>query len=156
MLKMILMIILINSGTLLLRHLRQLPPCESDQGRQSPHRSKVMTMIMVIVMMLAIMIMAIIMIKMFIRCGSEFPLEDGSPSECDGASGNHCCSLHGYHQNHHHRNHHHHPNHHYREINQIIIISQSSSKSPPLFSGIAALALTTVPALGSNDFFCAG
>jgi len=30
------------------------------------------------------------------RCGSEFPLEDGSPSECDGSSGNHCCSVHGY------------------------------------------------------------
>merc|ERR1711963_212560 len=30
------------------------------------------------------------------RCGPEFPLEDGSPSECDGSSGNHCCSIHGY------------------------------------------------------------
>jgi len=30
------------------------------------------------------------------RCGKEFPLEDGSPSECDGTSGNHCCSSHGY------------------------------------------------------------
>jgi len=30
------------------------------------------------------------------RCGSEFPLADGSPTQCDGASGNHCCSKHGY------------------------------------------------------------
>lgn len=30
------------------------------------------------------------------RCGAEFPLADGSPSECDGTSGNHCCSKHGY------------------------------------------------------------
>jgi len=30
------------------------------------------------------------------RCGKEFPLPDGSPAECDGTSGNHCCSIHGY------------------------------------------------------------
>merc|ERR1712117_99717 len=30
------------------------------------------------------------------RCGAEFPLEDGSPSECDGATDNHCCSNWGY------------------------------------------------------------
>merc|ERR1712064_16110 len=30
------------------------------------------------------------------RCGPEFPLDDGEPSECDGASGNHCCSNWGY------------------------------------------------------------
>jgi len=30
------------------------------------------------------------------RCGNEFPLPDGNPSECDGASENHCCSIHGY------------------------------------------------------------
>merc|ERR1711983_171266 len=30
------------------------------------------------------------------RCGLEFPLSDGSPSECDGQTQNHCCSTHGY------------------------------------------------------------
>ena len=30
------------------------------------------------------------------RCGGEFPLPDGSPVQCDGNSGNHCCSKHGY------------------------------------------------------------
>jgi|ERR1711874_48404 len=30
------------------------------------------------------------------RCGPEFPLPDGSPAQCDGTSGNHCCSKHGY------------------------------------------------------------
>jgi len=30
------------------------------------------------------------------RCGAEFPLEDGTPSGCDGSSENHCCSKWGY------------------------------------------------------------
>lgn len=30
------------------------------------------------------------------RCGAEFPLEDGTPSGCDGAGPNPCCSKHGY------------------------------------------------------------
>merc|ERR1712026_635710 len=30
------------------------------------------------------------------RCGPEFPLSDGQPSECDGATENHCCSNWGY------------------------------------------------------------
>ncbi len=30
------------------------------------------------------------------RCGKEFPLPDGSASECDGNSANHCCSKWGY------------------------------------------------------------
>merc|ERR1719229_1592345 len=30
------------------------------------------------------------------RCGAEFPLDDGEPSECDGGSENHCCSNWGY------------------------------------------------------------
>jgi len=30
------------------------------------------------------------------RCGSEFPLDDGAPSECNGASENPCCSKFGY------------------------------------------------------------
>lgn len=30
------------------------------------------------------------------RCGADFPLEDGSASECDGNSANHCCSKFGY------------------------------------------------------------
>lgn len=30
------------------------------------------------------------------RCGPEFPLDDGTPSQCDGNSANHCCSKHGY------------------------------------------------------------
>jgi len=30
------------------------------------------------------------------RCGPEFPLSSGGVSECDGTSGNHCCSKHGY------------------------------------------------------------
>ena len=30
------------------------------------------------------------------RCGAEFPLEDGSPSECDPSSVNYCCSQWGY------------------------------------------------------------
>lgn len=30
------------------------------------------------------------------RCGSEFPLPDGSASECDGNGPNHCCSKWGY------------------------------------------------------------
>ena len=30
------------------------------------------------------------------RCGDGFPLDDGSPSECDGASEYPCCSNHGY------------------------------------------------------------
>jgi len=30
------------------------------------------------------------------RCGKEFPLDDGSSSECDGNSANHCCSKFGY------------------------------------------------------------
>jgi len=30
------------------------------------------------------------------RCGTEFPLEDGTASECDGNSANHCCSKFGY------------------------------------------------------------
>ena len=30
------------------------------------------------------------------RCGSEFPLEDGTPAECDGNSANFCCSSFGY------------------------------------------------------------
>merc|ERR1711962_1554108 len=29
------------------------------------------------------------------RCGTEFPLPDGSPSECDGNGPNHCCSKWG-------------------------------------------------------------
>jgi len=30
------------------------------------------------------------------RCGEEFPTSDGSPSGCDGASANHCCSKFGF------------------------------------------------------------
>ena len=30
------------------------------------------------------------------RCGPDFPLEDGSVSQCDGAGPNHCCSKFGY------------------------------------------------------------
>jgi len=30
------------------------------------------------------------------RCGSEFPLEDGTPSQCDGCSSNFCCSKFGF------------------------------------------------------------
>lgn len=30
------------------------------------------------------------------RCGAEFPLEDDTPSQCDGSGGNYCCSTHGY------------------------------------------------------------
>ena len=30
------------------------------------------------------------------RCGAQFPLDDGSPSECDGAGENPCCSKWGY------------------------------------------------------------
>ena len=30
------------------------------------------------------------------RCGSEFPLPDGKPSECDPKSDNACCSKWGY------------------------------------------------------------
>eukprot|EP00092_Neocalanus_flemingeri_P002939 GFUD01003144.1.p1 GENE.GFUD01003144.1~~GFUD01003144.1.p1 ORF type:complete len:339 (+),score=94.64 GFUD01003144.1:521-1537(+) len=30
------------------------------------------------------------------RCGQEFPLADGLQAECDGTSGNPCCSKHGY------------------------------------------------------------
>merc|ERR1712203_1329373 len=30
------------------------------------------------------------------RCGSEFPLPDGSPSECNGNGPNHCCSKWGF------------------------------------------------------------
>ena len=30
------------------------------------------------------------------RCGKEFPLKDGSPSECDGTSENPCCSQWGF------------------------------------------------------------
>ena len=30
------------------------------------------------------------------RCGAQFPLTDGLPSECDGTSGNPCCSKWGY------------------------------------------------------------
>ena len=30
------------------------------------------------------------------RCGSEFPLEDGSPSKCDPDSAIFCCSSAGY------------------------------------------------------------
>jgi len=30
------------------------------------------------------------------RCGPEFPLDDKTPSECDGESGNYCCSKFGY------------------------------------------------------------
>ena len=30
------------------------------------------------------------------RCGSEFPLEDGSPASCDPNSEYFCCSEHGY------------------------------------------------------------
>lgn len=30
------------------------------------------------------------------RCGKDFPLDDGTPSECDGNSANHCCSKFGY------------------------------------------------------------
>jgi len=30
------------------------------------------------------------------RCGKEFPLTDGSPSECDGNSPNYCCSKFGF------------------------------------------------------------
>lgn len=30
------------------------------------------------------------------RCGPEFPLPDGSPSQCDPESANFCCSKWGY------------------------------------------------------------
>ena len=30
------------------------------------------------------------------RCGGSFPLDDGTPSECDGSSANPCCSKWGY------------------------------------------------------------
>ena len=30
------------------------------------------------------------------RCGKEFPLQDGSPSECDSTSENPCCSKWGF------------------------------------------------------------
>ena len=30
------------------------------------------------------------------RCGAQFPLSDGKPSECDGASEKPCCSKWGY------------------------------------------------------------
>lgn len=30
------------------------------------------------------------------RCGSEFPLPDGKPSECDPKTENHCCSKWGF------------------------------------------------------------
>jgi len=30
------------------------------------------------------------------RCGNEFPLADGSPSECEGEGPNHCCSKWGF------------------------------------------------------------
>ena len=30
------------------------------------------------------------------RCGTEFPLEDGKPSQCDPNSQNYCCSKWGY------------------------------------------------------------
>lgn len=30
------------------------------------------------------------------RCGEQFPLGDGSPSECDGTSEYPCCSSHGF------------------------------------------------------------
>jgi len=30
------------------------------------------------------------------RCGDGFPLDDGSPSACDGAGDYPCCSVHGY------------------------------------------------------------